>query len=196
MPRQGCGPNLRRLSARWRVRAASERNPDLSVPTSGALRGGWREAHVPTQQPSSCQEARLSPADAHPRRPGRAEGPPRQGSAPSVGLIWRIRDRGTFQRLSREGRRSRAGVLWCTAVLDPSLSPPRVAFAIGRAYGPAVQRNRVRRQLRSLLSEMTVPPGAYLIGARPDAAARSYPELRHDLQTLISAQQRNHHTTD
>jgi ribonuclease P protein component len=106
-------------------------------------------------------------------------------------LIWRIRDRGTFQRLSREGHRSRAGVLWCTAVLDPSLSPPRVAFAIVRAFGPAVQRNRVRRQLRSLLSETTVPPGAYLIGARPDAAARSYPELRHDLQTLISAQQRN-----
>jgi ribonuclease P protein component len=110
-------------------------------------------------------------------------------------LIWRIRDRGTFQRLSREGHRSRAGVLWCTAVLDPSLSPPRVAFAIGRAFGPAVQRNRVRRQLRSLLSETTVPPGAYLIGARPDAVARSYPELRHDLQKLISAQQRNRGVT-
>ena len=111
-------------------------------------------------------------------------------------MIWRIRDRGTFQRLSREGRRSRAGVLWCTAVLDPSLSPPRGAFAIGRAFGPAVQRNRVRRQLRSLLSEMTVPAGAYLIGARPDAAARSYLDLQRDLQSLISAQQRNHKVDD
>jgi len=87
-------------------------------------------------------------------------------------------------------------VLWCTAVLDPSLSPPRVAFAIGRAFGPAVHRNRVRRQLRSLLSEMAVPPGAYLIGARPDAAARSYLELRHDLHMIISTQQRNRAAAD
>jgi hypothetical protein len=39
-------------------------------------------------------------------------------------------------------------------------------------------------------------PAAILIGARPDAAARSYPELRHDLQTLISAQQRSRTAAD
>jgi hypothetical protein len=43
---------------------------------------------------------------------------------------------------------------------------------------------------------MTVPAGAYLIGARPDAAARSYPDLQRDLQSLISAQQRNHKVDD
>lgn len=100
-------------------------------------------------------------------------------------MIWRIRDRDTFVRLARDGRRSRAGVLWCTAVLDPSLSPPRVAFAIGRAIGPAVVRNRLRRQVRAILAAIDVPPGAYLIGARPGAAERSFLELRADLERML-----------
>lgn len=100
-------------------------------------------------------------------------------------MIWPIRDRDTFVRLARDGRRSRAGVLWCTAVLDPSLSPPRVAFAIGRAIGPAVVRNRVRRQVRAILTAIDLPPGAYLIGARPGAAERSFLELRADLERML-----------
>jgi ribonuclease P protein component len=100
-------------------------------------------------------------------------------------LIWRIRDRAGFERLTAEGRRVRAGVLWCTFVLDPSLQPPRVAFAIGRAVGPAVVRNRIRRRLRSALL-VTVPPGGmYLIGASPAAAARTYDELQFDLGKLL-----------
>ena len=104
-------------------------------------------------------------------------------------MIWRIRDRDTFARLTREGHRSRAGVLWCTAVLDPSLSPPRVAFAIGRAIGPAVVRNRVRRQVRAIVTSMDLPPGAYLIGARPGVAGRSFGELRNDLERMMPARQ-------
>jgi ribonuclease P protein component len=88
--------------------------------------------------------------------------------------------------LSRDGHRSRAGVLWCTYVLDPAAEQPQVAYAIGRAYGPAVVRNRTRRQLRSLLAERQLPPGLYLIGARPDAASRSFGELAIDLDRLLS----------
>jgi ribonuclease P protein component len=100
-------------------------------------------------------------------------------------LIWRIRDRAGFERLTAEGRRVRAGVLWCTFVLDPTLQPPRVAFAIGRAVGPAVVRNRIRRRLRSALLATELTPGLYLIGAAPAAAARSYDELQFDLVKLI-----------
>jgi ribonuclease P protein component len=101
-------------------------------------------------------------------------------------LIWRIRERSTFTRLSRDGQRSRAGVLWCTYVLDPVAMPPQVAYAIGRAYGPAVQRNRTRRQLRSLLDARSLPAGQYLFGVRPQAASRSSTELAVDLDLLIS----------
>jgi ribonuclease P protein component len=100
-------------------------------------------------------------------------------------LIWRIRDRGTFARLSRDGRRVRAGALWCTYVPDPSLTPPHVAFAIGRAVGPAVVRNQVRRRLRALLSSAALPPGAYLVGGRSELAARSWSELTGDVALLV-----------
>lgn len=100
-------------------------------------------------------------------------------------MIWRIRDRGTFARLSREGRRVRAGALWCTYVPDPSLTPPHVAFAIGRAVGPAVVRNQVRRRLRALLSSAALPPGAYLVGGRSELAARSWSELARDVALVV-----------
>jgi ribonuclease P protein component len=102
-------------------------------------------------------------------------------------LIWRIRDRSVFHRLTAEGRRARAGVLWCTFLPDPSASPPRVAFAIGRAVGPAVVRNRSRRRLRALLTELSWPPGWYLIGARPAIDERSFDALRRELLQLRDA---------
>ena len=158
----------------------------------GAARGGLREAHLPTQQPSPCQEARLPRPDEHPRRSGRAEGPPRQGPSPPVGLIWRIRERSAFARLAADGQRARAGVLWCTVLLDPpgTSTPPRVAYALGRALGPAVVRNRVRRRLRAGLavasSDGRLPAGYYLFGAQPSAATRSFSELMFDLSTLLA----------
>ena len=101
-------------------------------------------------------------------------------------MIWRVRERRSFERLRDEGQRVRAGVLWCTYVVDPTLSPPRVAFAIGRANGPAVTRNRLRRRLRAALSSCALPPGLYLLGAQPAAAARSYDELVFDIRRLLT----------
>ena len=62
-----------------------------------------------------------------------------------------------------------------------------MAYAIGRAVGPAVTRNRLRRRLRSLLQQKFphLPSGLYLIGATPAAAQRSYSELMFDLERLM-----------
>ena len=155
-------------------------------------RGGLREAHLPTEQSSPCQEARLPPPHEHPSRQGSVEVPSRQGSPPSFGLIWRIRERSAFTRIASQGRRARAGVLWCTYVLDPpgTVTPPRVAYALGRALGPAVVRNRVRRRLRAMLRQESsargLPPGSYLFGAQPAAGTRSFVELQFDLQQLLA----------
>ena len=65
--------------------------------------------------------------------------------------------------------------------------PPRVAFALGRALGPAVARNRLRRRLRALLGAMTIPGGLYLVGAQPAAVQRTASELAFDLQRLVAS---------
>jgi len=62
-----------------------------------------------------------------------------------------------------------------------------VAYALGRAVGPAVVRNRLRRQLRALLTESSLPPGLYLIGAQAAAAQRSRDELVFDLDRLVAS---------
>lgn len=102
-------------------------------------------------------------------------------------MIWRIRERSAFARLAREGRRTRAGVLWCTYILDPTATPPRVGYALGRAIGSAVDRNRVRRRLRSLLAQASLPPGLYLIGAQGAAVRSSSSELAFDLARMVGS---------
>jgi RNase P protein component len=61
-----------------------------------------------------------------------------------------------------------------------------VAFAIGRALGPAVVRNRLRRRLRMLLSSAALPPGWYLFGGTPAIVERSFDALRTDVATIGS----------
>jgi ribonuclease P protein component len=100
--------------------------------------------------------------------------------APSVVArpqLWRITDRATFAALRRQGRRTRRGPLSVT-YLPPTpgrpTSPPRAGFAVGKATGGAVVRNRVRRRLRAALRELLVtdrlPAGTYLLGATAEVA--------------------------
>jgi ribonuclease P protein component len=66
-----------------------------------------------------------------------------------------------------------------------------VAFAISRAYGPAVRRNRLRRRLRALLTELDrqeqLPAGMMLIGARPQQTTElTFENVRSDLKQLVN----------
>jgi ribonuclease P protein component len=56
-------------------------------------------------------------------------------------------------------------------------APPRVAFAVGRRVGGAVERNAVRRRLRAIAREAALPAGTWLVRAGPGAAGASYAEL-------------------
>jgi ribonuclease P protein component len=69
---------------------------------------------------------------------------------------------------------------------DP-IEPARVAFAIGRRVGSAVDRNRVRRRLRALVRETPapVPAGAYLIGVAPGATELTYAQLGASLEDAL-----------
>jgi ribonuclease P protein component len=54
-----------------------------------------------------------------------------------------------------------------------------VGFAIGKKYGSAVERNRLRRRLRAAVSAATTPltSGFYVISADPAAARAPFAEL-------------------
>jgi ribonuclease P protein component len=106
-------------------------------------------------------------------------------------LIDRVRERDAFVRLRRDGVRVRTDPLWCSFVLDPDLVPPQVAFAIGRAVGSAVSRNRLRRRLRALLANSDVPPGLYLIGARTPVCEHTFAELERSLTSLLDKVRRH-----
>jgi ribonuclease P protein component len=101
-------------------------------------------------------------------------------------LIDRVRERDAFLRLRRDGVRVRTNSLWCSFVPDPKLAPPQVAFAIGRAVGSAVQRNRLRRRLRAILATSDVPPGLYLFGAQRATSERTFDELQQAVTALLS----------
>ncbi|MEL0193647.1 MAG: ribonuclease P protein component [Acidimicrobiaceae bacterium] len=103
-------------------------------------------------------------------------------------MIHRIRTAHEFSRLDAEGIQVRTDVLWCKFLADPAMSPPRVAFSIGRAHGHAVRRNLARRRLRELLRRQAqlnlLPSGALMIGI-----IRSKSEHMFDMTPEMLAQQ-------
>lgn len=101
--------------------------------------------------------------------------------------LWRIRDRRTFLTLRTDGGRGRSGPVSITVVPSDDGTPPRVAFAIGKRVGNAVERNRLRRRLRAVVSELQPPSGAYLLSAGPEATAFSYAELRGHVSRALDA---------
>ena len=66
-----------------------------------------------------------------------------------------------------------------------------MAYALGRATGPAVVRNRLRRQLRAVVAashtNSTVQSGWYLIGADSPATALGFAELSARVPELMNS---------
>jgi ribonuclease P protein component len=65
-------------------------------------------------------------------------------------------------------------------VRESTWSKVEVAYAIGRRVGTAVTRNRLRRRLRAIVAEAasSLPSGAYVVRAGPEAAELDFDELR------------------
>lgn len=98
-----------------------------------------------------------------------------------------------FETLRTSGRRIRRGPLTVTYVaLDRHEDGPAVAFAIGRRFGPAVQRNRARRRLRAAFRQACADfngplPYALLIQARPAVLDAPFDSLVRDAGHVLGA---------
>ncbi|MGH8989857.1 MAG: ribonuclease P protein component [Acidimicrobiales bacterium] len=95
--------------------------------------------------------------------------------------MGRIRRRATFGALSRPDGRATVGPL---SVVYSRRAPeaeglPVVGYAIGRRFGGAVERNRLRRRLREAVrsSGSELADGAYLVRAAPAAGDLDFEEL-------------------
>jgi ribonuclease P protein component len=104
-------------------------------------------------------------------------------------LIQRIHGRHAFDILSRDGRRIRRSSLWCSWCPQPNSNVTGVAYSIGRACGPAVTRNRLRRRLRTIVRQFdeqrTLPSGLLLVGARASATELTFDQLRQQAEELL-----------
>ena len=145
------------------------------------------ETSLPTPQPPSREAARVPSPNGDEGRAGGAEGAPPEGPAPPGSLTWRTRGRSAFEGLRRAStvRSGPFTLSWLPAVPG---QPPALAFAIGKRVGNAVVRNRLRRRLREAARRLvTLPPGTYLIRARPEAVALSFQEISSHLARAASS---------
>ena len=148
-----------------------------------------REANLSAQEAQADAHSRLPSPDVDPGWPSGAQGAAAEGPSQAERLIWRIRDRATFDALAA-GRRRRRGPISMTFLPgDPSL-PPRVAYAVAKRVGPAVVRNRVRRRMRAATRAhraALAPGGVYLFGAAPTAGAVPFAEIDAAMGELLAA---------
>ncbi len=72
----------------------------------------------------------------------------------------------------------------CDALAGKEAQGARFGYTVSKKVGKAVVRNRIRRRLKAAtreLLEFARPGYDYVIIARPDAAERSFAELKADL---------------
>jgi ribonuclease P protein component len=158
--------------------------------------GELDEADIPTVEPASRPHARISQEDEHSMGTGCPEEETAQGAQAPHGVAVRhtflkqerIRRRKDFLAAYHRGKRSAHGGLAMHA-LPTGRTRTRLGISIGRKFGRAVERNRIKRRLREVfrLCKHQLKPGYdVVITVGRDAAGRSYEELSQSVATLVA----------
>lgn len=101
----------------------------------------------------------------------------------------RLHQRADFRTATRLGRRVGMPGVVLHAHVEGADPAPKVGFVVGRAVGPAVTRNQVRRRLRHLIAQRLdrLPPGARLVvRATPASAGQSSATLGATLDDALT----------
>jgi ribonuclease P protein component len=174
---------------------------------------GVDEAHLPTKQPETQANTRVSGSHGDPGRPNGAEaakgkGPQaahrhdpdeatrlsEAGAAISQRFPprYRLRKRPEFLALQREGWR-RTGPNFIVITRTKSNEPSRLGVTTSRKVGGAPTRNRVRRMVREYFRRQRPfldPPRDVLVIARHGASALRYWDVERELSRALETPRR------
>lgn len=157
------------------------------------------EEDVSAQEALAQARAWLHGPDGYEGRSPRARPPSGQGSQAThrlipghafetVPVLPMLRRRAEFEAIGRDGT-ARSTPLLVLRWMRTDRAETRIGLSTPRTIGGAVQRNRVRRRLRSLLRERIerIGPGwDLLLIARPAAGDASHAELAAAIDALLA----------
>ncbi len=146
------------------------------------------EAPVSAQRSETCKKAWLPQPHEYPRRPSRSPVASPEGPRPPVGMIERLSSRRTFDELRAHGVRTGRGPV--RRLSRPNLTQSaRFGYAIPRSVGSAVVRNRIKRRVRAVLTELDnefgLPGGDHLIRVTAPITDWSHAKLRRTMADLM-----------
>jgi ribonuclease P protein component len=157
------------------------------------------EEDVSAQEALAEARAWLHGSDGHEGRPARACSSSSQGAQATdrltagqpdepVPVLPMLRRRADFEAIGRHGT-ARSTPTLVLRWMRTDRAETRIGLSTPRTLGGAVQRNRVRRRLRSLLRERIgrIGPGwDLLLIARPAAGDASQAELGEAIDALLA----------
>ena len=105
-------------------------------------------------------------------------------------MITALSRRNDFLLLRESGTTRRSGPLRARVIQgEPPVAQVKLGFTVGRRFGTAVKRNRIKRRLRHGIADAAqsteVATTHVLVGATPAALSTSYPELVDHCRRLL-----------
>lgn len=182
-------------SCRVPVRPCRQRQLGPIGPTTRPIAPPWRrnrETYLSAQQLEEGPQARVQGPYRYPWGSRRPTSSPTQGPQASECVIESVGRKRTFAELRRNGRRVRHGSVRMSH-LPIETSRPQVAFALGRSFGNAVERNRGRRRLRAAFVEVVSakptsarPTGAFLLTGSRGLLTDPFSRLTENVEACLA----------
>jgi len=104
-----------------------------------------------------------------------------------VGTVWSLRGRDGFERVRGGGRSARGPHVAVRLLVSGEDLPVRLGMAVGKPIGCAAQRNLVRRRLRSIVREASVPLHGTMVVIRafPGVTDVAFDDLRSSVRQAL-----------